>query len=101
MTKNFFDFNLISSASEGKSYIVDAIKNANILVYLFFAIIIVTFVIAIKKYPVVKNNNFKKLGITLLVFVILHLLIPLTYGPANTNLKSLQDISLSFPQALA
>ena len=87
MTKNFFDFNLLSSASEGKSYILDAIKNANILVYLFFAIIIVTFVIALKKYPVVKNNNFKKLGITLLVFVILHLLTPLTYGPANTKLK--------------
>ena len=35
MTKNFFDFSLLSSASEGKSYILDAIKNANILVYIF------------------------------------------------------------------
>ncbi len=87
MTKNFFDFSLIASASEGKSYIGDAIKNANILVYIFFAIIIVSFVIALKKYPVVKKNNYKKLGISILVFIVIHTIIPITYGLPNTELK--------------
>ena len=87
LTKNFFDLNLLSSAKEGKSFVVDAIKNANIFVYILFVVIIISFVIAIIKYPVVKKNNFKKLGISLLIFVILHLLIPLTYGAPNTELK--------------
>ena len=40
MTKTFFDFNLLESASEGAPYIIDALKNCNILVYVTFIIII-------------------------------------------------------------
>ena len=36
MTKTFFDFNLLESASEGAPYILDTIKNCNPLVYLTF-----------------------------------------------------------------
>ena len=41
MTKTFFDFNLLESASEGAPYILDTIKNANKLVYLALIFIIV------------------------------------------------------------
>ena len=32
MTKTFFDFNLLESASEGAPYIIDTLKNTNLLV---------------------------------------------------------------------
>ena len=41
MTKTFFDFNLIESASEGAPYIIDTIKNCNPLVYLSLVLIII------------------------------------------------------------
>ena len=39
MTKTFFDFNLLESASEGAPYIIDTLKNTNLLVYISFIFI--------------------------------------------------------------
>ncbi len=86
MTNNFFDFSLLESASEGSPYILVALKNCNILVYLSFIIIIIFFIIGLKKYPMVKKNNYKLLWVTIITFIILHTIIPITYGFANKEL---------------
>ena len=86
MTKTFFDFRLMESASEGAPYIMDAIKNCNSLVYFAFIIIIVFIIIGIKKQPLLKENNYKAAGYILLIFIALHILVPFTLGKANTDL---------------
>lgn len=86
MTKTFFDFRLMESASEGAPYIMDAIKNCNSLVYFAFIIIIVFIIIGIKKQPLLKENNYKAAGYILLIFIALHISVPFTLGKANTDL---------------
>ncbi len=86
MTKNYFSFTLLESASEGKAYILDTILNCNKLVYVFFLLILGLFIFCIKKYP--KNKKFNKyilINISV-VFLILHLITPLFLGRANTTL---------------
>ena len=86
MTKNYFSFTLLESASEGKAYILDTILNCNKLVYLFFLLILGLFIFCIKKYP--KNKKFNKyilINISV-IFLILHLITPLFLGRANTTL---------------
>ena len=51
MTKTFFDFNLLESASEGAPYILDTIKNCNPLVYLYLLLIIILTVFGYKRIP--------------------------------------------------
>ena len=86
MTKTFFDFSLLESTSEGAPYIMDAIKNCNSLVYVAVVLIIIFMIIGIKRMPKIKKNNYKAFGIVLLIFLVLHLLTPLTLGKANTEL---------------
>ena len=86
MTRTFFDFSLMESASEGTPYIIDALKACNIFVYITFIVIIVFIVNGFKKMPKIKNNNYKAAGIIVVIFIILHLLIPLTLGKPNKNL---------------
>lgn len=86
MTKNFFDFSLVESASEGTPYIIDALKACNVFVYISFILIIVFIVMAIKKMPNVKENNYKLAGKIFLIFLIAHLLIPFTLGKPNKDL---------------
>lgn len=86
MTKNYFSFTLLESASEGKAYILDTILNCNKLVYVFFLLILGLFIFCIKKYP--KNKKFNKyilINISV-IFLILHLITPLFLGRANTTL---------------
>lgn len=86
MTKTFFDFNLMESASEGGPYILDTLKNCNPLVYVAFFIVIVFIIIGYKKIPTIKENNYKTLKIILIIFLVLHLLVPFTLGKANKKL---------------
>ena len=57
MTKNYFSFTLLESASEGKGYIWDTLLSCNKLVYLFFIIILGLFIYCIKIYPKNKKYN--------------------------------------------
>ncbi len=86
MTSNFFTFNLIESASEGAPYMIDAIKNCNIFVYLLLIPIIGLIVLGFKKIP--ENNKFndKILLKTIIIFLILHAITPLCLGRANSSL---------------
>ncbi len=86
MTKTFFDFSLLESTSEGAPYIMDAIKNCNSLVYAAIILVIIFIIVGIKRMPKVEKNNYKSLGIVILLFLVLHLLTPLTLGKANTEL---------------
>ena len=86
MTKTFFDFNLIESASEGAPYILDTLKNCNPLVYLAFIFIIIINIYAYKRIPYKTKNNYKAIVCVLFIFLILHLVTPLTLGKANSEL---------------
>ena len=83
---NFFDFSLLSAASEGTPYMIDALKNCNKLVYVSFIIIIIFYIIGFKKLPKNKENNYKSLLIVFIVFLCIHTIAFFTLGKANTDL---------------
>lgn len=87
MTHNFFDFILLESTSEGAPYMMDCIKNCNIWIYIWFVIIIFTIYIGFKKIPRKDNFNYKNVIIVVLVFLLIHLLLPNLYGSANSSLE--------------
>ena len=86
LTKTYFDFNLVESASEGAPYIIDTLKNTNFLVYLSFIFIILLIIKGIKSIPYKTKNNYKSIFIVLISFAIIHTLIPITLGKANSEL---------------
>lgn len=101
MTKTFFDFNLVESASEGSPYIIDTIKNSNPLVYVSLIFIIFLIVIGYKKIPYKTKNNKKLFFYIIIIFLVLHTLTPLTLGKANKQLtwsswKNPRNIYISF-----
>lgn len=86
MTKTFFDFNLLESASEGAPYILDTIKNCNPLVYLYLLLIIILTVFGYKRIPYKTKNNYKKIAYVIILFLLVHSLTPLALGKANSEL---------------
>lgn len=86
-THNFFDFILLESTSEGVPYMMDCIKNCNVWIYIWFVIIIFTIYIGFKKIPKKDNFNYKNVIIVVLVFLLIHLLLPNLYGSANSSLE--------------
>ena len=101
MTKTFFDFTLLESAGEGAPYLLDAIKNCNVFVYITFIIIIISLVYSVKKIPNREKNNYKVLAVIVVVFLIAHAFVPLTLGKANdeltwSNWRNARNIYISF-----
>lgn len=86
MTNTFFDFNLLQSASEGKEYILDTIKSADLLIYISFIFIIYLIYKGYKKIPYTTKSNYKGLIIIIVYFIILHIIAPNALGPANETL---------------
>ena len=86
MTKTFFDFNLLESASEGAPYILDTLKNAKPIVYVAFVFIIFLITIGYKRIPYKTKSNNKAIIYVVLLFIIVHSLTPLTLGKANKQL---------------
>lgn len=100
-TNNFFDFSLISLASESKSYIVDSILNTNILIFVTIIIFLFFCYNAYKIFPNNKKTDYKKIGITILAFFIIHACLPIFYGPSNKVLtwstwKNAKNVYLRF-----
>ncbi len=86
MTRTFFDFHLLESASEGTPYIWETIKNCNPLVYVALFIVLISIIISVKKMPKIEENDFNRLSKTILLVIGLSFIIPLTYGKSNTDL---------------
>ena len=86
MTKTFFDFNLLESASEGAPYIIDTLKNCNPLVYIAFIFIIILIILGYKQIPYKTKNNEKIFIVIIILFLIVHTLAPLALGKANKSL---------------
>ena len=86
MTKTFFDFNLLESASEGAPYIIDTLKNCNPLVYIAFIFIILLIILGYKQIPYKTKNNEKIFIVIIILFLIVHTLAPLALGKANKSL---------------
>lgn len=101
LTKTFFDYSLLESTSEGIPYIIDTIKNCNILVYLATIIIIILIIKGYHKIPYKTKNNYPRLLNTFILFIIIHSIAPVTLGQANQELswstwKNPRNIYLSF-----
>lgn len=86
MTNSFFDFSLIMMAGEGSVYIMDAILNCNIWVYISCIIIIISFVFALKYFPSRKKTNLKNIIRVFFIFLIVHFIIPFLLGSPNNEL---------------
>lgn len=87
LTNNFFDFSLLEMASEGSTYIMDAIKSTNLWVYVISLIAVYTGINGYKHIPNYGTNNYKFLIRTLIVFLIGHFTIPFLLGPSNSDLS--------------
>ena len=101
MTSSFFDFSLVLLAGEGSGYFMDAIVNCNPVVYVLMVLIIVVFAFTLKYFPNKEKNNYKYIGIALVVFVILHTLTPFLLGKKDKELtwstwKNPRNIYISF-----
>lgn len=87
LTGFFFSFHLFAMADEGTGYVWDTLKNANPVIFLFCAILIVAIVLVVRYVPNAQKNNWKGIGIVCAAFVVLHLLTPLFLGSGNATLK--------------
>lgn len=85
--KTYFDFSVLSAASEGSSYFLDTLKNITWWMYLVMFLSISLSVLTYKSFK--KQNNFDLRNITIifLLFVIMHSLIPYTFGASTTKLE--------------
>lgn len=86
MTGVFFDFSMVLLASEGSEYLIDAIKNCDLSVYLFLIPIFITFILAIKVYPKEEHKSYKGIIVTIFIFILLHSVTPVFLGKANEEL---------------
>lgn len=87
LTNNFFDFSLLEMASEGSSYIIDAIKSTNLWIYVISIIAVYTGINGYKHIPNYETNNYKFLIKAILIFLIGHFIIPVLLGPSNSDLS--------------
>lgn len=87
LTSFYFNFSLLELASEGSSYIADTIKHTPVYVYILAAVVIVLAVIATVSTKKSEKFQWKKLVAAVIIFVCLHLLIPVTMGSGNKNLR--------------
>ena len=85
--KVFFDFSVLSAASEGSSYLLDTLKDISVWMYIVIIISIVLVVLTYKNFNRNRINKGKKLLKVLIIFIIIHLLLPLTFGGATTSLE--------------
>ena len=87
LTSFYFNFSLLELASEGSSYIGDTIKHTPVYVYIIALIVVVLAVAATINMKKSEKFQGRKLLISFIVFICLHLLIPVTMGSGNKNLR--------------
>ena len=87
VTNTFFDFCLIEMASEGSSYMIDALVNANKIIYIVTVFVLIYTFFVIKYMPYGKENNKLIRFRCLFIFILLQVIIPCLLGKANSNLS--------------
>ena len=85
--KVFFDFSVLSAASEGSSYLLDTLKDIKLWMYIVLIISIAMLIYVYKHFDKNKKNNNKMLLKTLIIFIVIHLIIPITFGFATSTLE--------------
>ena len=85
--KIFFDFSVLSAASEGSSYFLETLKNITPWMYIVIIISIALMILTYRNFIKNKKNNYKYLLISSLVFIIIHTIIPYTLGSSTTKLE--------------
>ncbi|MBQ8891559.1 MAG: sulfatase-like hydrolase/transferase [Bacilli bacterium] len=85
--KVFFDFSVLTAASEGSSYLLDTLKDIKFWMYIVIIISIVLVFLTYKNFNKNRTNNKKIILKTLIVFIIVHLILPFTFGGATTSLE--------------
>ncbi len=83
----FFNFSLLNSASEGSSYILDVVKNTDLYIFVILLFTLALGIFTVINLPKRDSNEWKKLGLVVLIFVVARLLTPFLYGSANSGLK--------------
>ncbi len=85
--KIFFDFSVLSAASEGSSYLLDTLKDIKLWMYLIMIASIVFMILTYKYFNKNKKSNFRYAIITIVLFSVFHSMIPVTFGQATTTLE--------------
>ncbi len=86
-TQFFFNFTLLNSAEEGAHYIWEVVKGASWTSSLMIISSLALGILSIVFFPKKEKNHWKTLCTGLVVFIILHTLIPFAYGAANDSLQ--------------
>ena len=85
--KVFFDFSVLSATSEGSSYLLDTLKDISWWMYLVMVLSLGLSVLSFRYFNKNRKNNYKFIGVTVLIFFIIHALLPLKFGNATTELE--------------
>ena len=83
----FFSFNLLESASEGKSYILDTVKTMSFFNVTVCFFCLVSGIYTIIKFPKSRHFHSRRIIVFLSVFVILHSIAPSYLGESNSTLQ--------------
>ena len=87
LTGIYFSFHILDMADEGSSYILDTVKNANPLIFIWGAALITLGAVSFHFLKREKRYSLKQFGLGVLVFLIIHTLLPLTFGLQSDELK--------------
>ena len=85
--KVFFDFSVLSAASEGSSYLLNTLKDISWWMYLVIMLSVVLLVFTFKTFNKNRKSRNKKILIVVGIFIVSHLLLPFTFGRATTSLE--------------
>ncbi len=82
---NFFDFSSLKYAGEAGGYMLDAIKNSPVWIFITTFVVITLAYFSVRFIPQKKKNNLKILLFVIPIFLLLHLITPLFLGKSVTT----------------
>ena len=85
--KIFFDFSLLTAVSEGSAYFLDALKDIKPWMYIVIFFSLISMILTLKKFPHNEKTNFRNTVITIVLFLSIHTILPITFGKATTQLE--------------
>lgn len=85
--KVFFDFSVLSAASEGSSYLLDTLKDIRIWMFLVMISSLSFVALSYKNFNKNRKNHVKNIIIIGVIFIVVHSLLPLTFGGSTKSLE--------------